>query len=282
MLKKVLHYNDVSQELLNSVPKLKRGEQVRFKCYSIQPDVNSPRRFNGPYIKNVPATDTIWDPTAEKYVEIAFADQSNNSKGGSVAVMRTIKFVAPIGDMVLTGGKAIDEYLYYYMSLSNYDGGNPNRDVSKEAYYYKVDENKNAKEKRTKRSVKLDALNKATNMTAEEVRDFIAATGGNDKASLDILRDTVESWADKDPAEFMKKADDISANLKASVKRALDQSVITFDKEQMLFAWADSKEPIMTVPRSQGSDHIRDFVESCISDKKYDKVLATIKKSLKK
>lgn len=282
MLKKVLHYNNVSAELLKTVPKLKKGEVVRFKSNSIKADDKSPRKFTGPYMENIPTTDTIFDKSQDRWVEIAYADQTNTSKGESIAVMRTIKFVAPLGEIACTGGIAKDEYLYYFLMLTNANGSNENRDTSKSVYFTVVDDEKAAKEKRSARNKKLDALNKATAMTPEEVRDFIASTGGNDKADLEVQREIVESWADKDPEEFLKKATDVSANLKATVKRALDQGVLKFDKEQMQFSWGDSGEPIMTVPRGQGLDHIRDFVETCIADKRYEKVIPTIKTSLKK
>lgn len=280
MLKKVIHYNSISDKLKSSVPPLKRGESVTFKCYQIKPDTNSPRKFTGPYMLNVPVIDTIWDEGANTYVEIAYADQQSTSKGDSIAVFRTIKFVAPLGEITLKGGVANDEYMYYYLMLTNHNGDKKDRDERKEKYFYRVNVEQESKTKRKERSSKLDALNKAVSMSDEEVRDFVAATGGNDKAPIDVLRDYAESWADKDPSGFMNKANDMTANLKATIKRALDQGVLKFDKEQMQFEWADSGEPIATVPRSQGADHIKDFVELIVSEKKYEKVLPTIKKSL--
>jgi hypothetical protein len=171
--------------------------------------------------------------------------------------------------------------MYYYMMLSNHRGEREDRDIRKEAIYYLVNKEEEAKNKRKGRNTKLDALNKAVNMSDDEVRDFVAATGGNDKSPIDVCREYAESWAEKDPTDFMKKAEDMSANLKATIKRALDQEVIKFDKEQMLFSWP-AGEPIATVSRSQGGDHIKELVEILVSEKKHEKVLPTIKKSLNK
>lgn len=281
MLKKVIHYNSISKELKDTVPPLKKGQNVTFKCYRIKPDTTSPRKFSGPYMLNVPVIDTIWDEGQGTFTEIAFADQQSTSKGDSIAVFRTIKFVAPLGEITLRGGVANDEYMYYYMMLSNHRGDKEGRDDRKEAIYHLVNKEAEAKSKRKERSLKKDALDKAYNMSDEEVKDFVAATGGNDRAAIDVCRDYVESWADKDPSDFMKKANDMSAQLKATIKRALDEEVIKFDKEQMLFSWA-AGEPIATVSRSQGGDHIREFVEILVSEKKHEKVLPTIKKSLNK
>jgi hypothetical protein len=281
MLKKVIHYNNITKALKETVQPLKRGQSVTFKSYQIKPDLKSPRKFTGPYMLNVPVTDTVWDESLNEYVEIAFADQQSTSKGDSIAVFRTIKFVAPLGEITLRGGVANDEYMYYYMMLSNFRGDKENRDDKKEAIYFLVNKEEEAKSKHKDRSAKLDALNKAVNMSDEEVRDFVASTGGNDKAAIDVCREYAESWADKDPVDFIKKAEDMSANLKATIKRALDQGVIKFDKEQLLFAWPTG-EPIATVSRQQGGDHIKELVEILVSEKKHEKVLPTIKKSLNK
>ncbi len=281
MLKKVIHYNNITKALKDSVPALKRGQSVTFKCYQIKPDTKSPRKFTGPFMLNVPVVDTVWDESINEYVEIAFADQQSTSKGDSIAVFRTIKFVAPLGEITLRGGVANDEYMYYYMMLSNFRGDKENRDTKKEAIYFLVNKEEEAKSKRKDRNAKLDALNKAVNMSDEEIKDFVAATGGNDKAPIDVCREYAEAWAEKDPVDFIKKAEDMSANLKATIKRALDQEVIKFDREQMLFTWPTG-EPIATVSRQQGGDHIKELVEILVSEKKHEKVLPTIKKSLNK
>jgi len=282
MLKKVLHYNDVSKELLDSIPKLQKGKTVKFRSSIIAPDNNNPRRFRGPSIDNILTKDTIWDEHQGRFVEIAYADQTANSKGESFATFRTIKFVAPLGEISCRGGVADEEYLYYFLMLTNQNGSREDRDPTKPIKFYKVDEEATAKEKRRERNKKLDALNKATSMSPEEVRDFIAATGGNDTAPLEVLREKVESWADTKPEEFLKLVTDLNAQLKATVKRALDKGIITFDKEQLLFSWGSSGEKIMTVSRSQGTDHLKEFVETVLSDKRYDKVIPSIKTALKK
>jgi hypothetical protein len=282
MLKKVLHYNNVSKELLASVPKLQKGKPARFRSSVIAPDSNNPRRFRGPSIDNILTKDTIWDPHQERFVEIAYCDQTANNKGESFAVFKTITFRAPLGEITCHAGVADEEYLYYFLMLSNQNSNKEDRDVTKPIKYYVVDEEKNAKEKRKERNKKLDALTKATSLSPDEIRDFIAATGGNDKDELEILREKVESWADSKPEEFLKLVSDVNANLKATVKRALDKGVITFDKEQLQFSWGNSGEKILSVSRSQGTDHLKEFVETVMTDKRYDKVIPSIRTALKK
>ncbi len=282
MLKKILHYNDVSKELIASIPKLKKGEIAKFKSLSIRPDDKSPRKFRGPFIENITTKDVIWDKHKQEFVEIAFCDQAVTNKGDSYAIFKTIKFMAPTGEITCRGGVADEEYLYYFLMLTNQNISNEDRDVSRKAYFQKVDREKEAKEKRKERNKRFDALTKATSMSPEEVRDFISATGGNDRQDLDILRNIVEEWADKHPEDFLQKTSDVLSQLKATVKRALDQGVIRFDKEQMRFFWGTGSEEILSVSRSQDGDHIREFAEICASDKRYEKVLPTIRKSLKK
>jgi hypothetical protein len=281
MLKKVLHYNDVSDDILKSVPKLKKGEVVRFKCVHINPDPKNERKFSGPRLYSIPPYDTIWDEKSETYCDIGHVMRSVTTTGEEIAIPKKIIFSSPTGEISLRGGNANEEYLYYYLYLSNYNGSNENRDTTKGIAFFQVDEEKTAKEKNTKRSKKFDALLAANNMTNEQIKDFVAATGGDDKQSIDILKDYVFDWADKSPEDFILKINDAEATTKATIKRALDQKVINFSSTELMFTWSGSGEKIASVPRADGIEHIKYLSDLLLSDKRYEKVLPTIKKSLK-
>jgi hypothetical protein len=281
MLKKILHYNDLSQEVISRVPKLKKGEVARFKCVLINPDINNERKYTGPRFYNTPSVDSIWDEGANDYVEIGFVDRQVLANGEVIANRKTIKFSAPSGEITLRGGVQEEEYLYYFLSLSNRNGSNENRDVSKSVDFVRIDEEKTAKEKNAKRSKKFDALLAANNLTNDQIKDFVAATGGDDKRAIDLLKDYVFDWADKNPDDFLVKINDVEASTKATIKRALDTKVIEFDKADMTFKWGESKEKIASVPKADGVEHINYLSDLLLSDKRYEKVLPTIKKSLK-
>jgi hypothetical protein len=281
MLKKILHYNDLSEQTISKVPKLKKGETARFKCVLINPDLKNERRFSGPRFYNIHPVDSVWDEGVNDYVEIGFVDRQVLSNGEVVANKKLIKFSAPSGEITLRGGVQEDEYLYYFLSLSNRNGSNENRDISKPIEFVRIDEEKKAKEKNEKRSKKFDALLAANNMTSDQIRDFVAATGGDDKKSIDILKDYVFDWADKNPEDFLVKINDVEATTKATIKRALDQGVIAFNTTELVFTWPGSGEKIASVPRADGIEHIKYLSDLLLSDKRYEKVLPTIKKSLK-
>jgi hypothetical protein len=281
MLKKVLHYNDVSDKVLSKVPKLKKGEVARFKCVLINPDLKHERRFSGPRFYNISPVDTIWDEGINDYVEIGFVDRQVLSNGEIVANPKLIKFSAPSGEITLRGGVQEEEYLYYFLSLSNRNGSNEDRDISKSIDYVRIDEEKSAKEKNAKRSKKFDALLAANNLTNDQIKDFVAATGGDDKRAIDLLKDYVFDWADKNPEDFLLKINDVEAATKATIKRALDQGVIKFSATELIFTWGESGEKIASVPRADGIEHIKYLSDLLLSDKRYEKVLPTIKKSLK-
>jgi hypothetical protein len=281
MLKKVLHFNDVSEEILESVPKLKKGEVARFKCVHINPDHKNERKFSGPRFYSIPPFDTVWDEKNGVYSDIGFVTRSVSTSGDEMAIPKKIVFSAPTGEVRLRAGVAEEEYLYYYLSLSNYNGSNANRDTTKGIAFFQVDEEKVAKEKNTKRSKKFDALLAANNMTNEQIKDFVASTGGDDKQSIDILKDYVFDWADKSAEDFLLKINDAEATTKATIKRAIDQGVIKFSSTDLLFTWGESGEKIASVPRADGIEHIKYLSDLLLSDKRYEKVLPTIKKSLK-
>lgn len=281
MLKKVLHYNDLSEEMISKVPKLKKGEVARFKCVLINPDLKNERRFSGPRFYNIHPVDSVWDEGVNDYVEIGFVDRQALANGEVVANKKVIRFSAPSGEITLRGGVQEDEYLYYFLTLSNRNGSNENRDISKPIEFVRIDEEKKAKEKNDKRSKKFDALLAANNMSTDQIRDFVASTGGDDKQAIEILKDYVFDWADKSPEDFLLKLNDAEATTKAIIKRAIDQGVINFSATELMFTWSGSGEKIASVPRADGIEHIKYLSDLLLSDKRYEKVLPTIKKSLK-
>jgi len=281
MLKKVLHYNDVSDEVIKSIPKLKKGETVRFKCVHINPDPKNERKFSGPRFYSIPAFDQIWDEKEGRYTDIGYVSRTVTTTGEEIAKPKKVIFPAPVGEIRVRGGVAEEEYLYYYLSLSNHNGSNLNRDQTVGIAFVKIDVEQAAKEKNTKRSKKFDALLAANSMTTEQIKDFVAATGGDDKQAIDILKDYVFDWADKSPEDFLLKLNDAEATTKAVIKRALDQGVINFSGAELLFTWSGSGEKIASVPRADGIEHIKYLSDLLLSDKRYEKVLPTIKKSLK-
>lgn len=271
-MKRTKFYNNVSDALLKPT-KLKPGQQVVYKVEGITPDPMNPGKWAIPAAKNVPPIDQIWDEEKQEYVEIA-AVRTFDSEGNHT--FHEIWFFGnQVGLMILRGGNAVDQEIHSYLSLCNYNGSNPNRDTTKEVYFTLVDEQAKSEGERKVRNLKREALNVSADLTAEDVRNFIAALGQDDTKPLEVLRNDLETMADNDPKSFLELVSNKQAVMKATLNRALKKNVIKFEEEQSRFTWANG-EVITTVARTTGSDAIEDLVAFCVSSAKGEKVYQTI------
>lgn len=271
-MKKTKFYNNVSESLLKPT-KLKPGQQVVYKVEGITPDPMNPGKWAIPAAKNVPPIDQIWDEEKQEYVDIA-AVRSFDAEGNHT--FHEIWFFGnQVGLLILRGGSAIDQEIHSYLSLCNYNGSNPNRDTTKEVYFTLVDETAKSENERKVRNLKREALNVSADLTAEDVRNYIAALGQDDTKPLEVLRNDLETLADNDPKSFLELVSNKQAVMKATLNRALKKNVIKFEEEQSRFTWANG-EVITTVARTTGSDAIEDLVAFCVSSTKGEKVYQTI------
>lgn len=277
-MKKTEQYNQLSKGLLDST-KLKKDQTATFRILGINRSPFNPGEVIIPAAVNVPPIDQIWDDEKNEYVDIA-AISSVGRNGDNIYY--DIWFVsAQAGHMILRGGVARDQEIYSYLTLCNYNASNPNRDTSKEAIFELVDEGAKSEKERVTRNLRREALNAAADLSVDDVRNYIAALGKDDTRKVEILRNELEEYADKDPEGFIALISNKQAAMKATINRALAKNVIVFDTEQSRFTW-NNGEAILTVARSTGSDAVDELISFCISSQKGEKVFQTIQSKAKK
>jgi hypothetical protein len=277
-MKRTELYNKVSPELLAKT-RLKPGEQVVYRVAGIQPNPMDPTKWAIPAARNVPITDEIWDEFKQEYVPIGAV--RSVSADGTHAFHDIFFYANQAGHMILYGGRAEDQDIHAYLMLCNYNGANPNRDTSKEIIFELVDEGAKSEKERRSRNVKREALNAAADLSADEVRNYIAALGQDDTGKVDILRNRLEEMADNDPEGFMELINNKQAAMKATINRALNKGVINFEAEQSRFTWPNG-EVILVVSRTTGGDNIEELLGYCVGSPKGEKVFQTIQSKSKK
>lgn len=277
-MKKTELYNNVSPELLNQF-KLKPGEQVVYRVAGIQPNPMDPTKWAIPAVRNVPVTDEIYDPIADKYVSIS-AIKSINADGTN-NYYQLYFFGSHGGHLILLGGRAADQEIHSYLSLCNYNGSNPSRDESKEVIFELVDEVAKSQKETKQRNLKREALNSAADLSADDVRNYIAALGQDDTQKIEVLRNKLEEMADNDPEGFVALISNKQATMKATINRAITKGAIVFDAEQSRFTWPNG-EAILTVSRTTGGDNVDELISYCVSGAKGEKVYQTLQSKAKK
>lgn len=277
-MRKTEEYNNLSEQKIKSVT-LKKNDTVVYRTASIQRHPLMPEEIVIPAIQIMPTTDQIWDDELQSYVDIA-AIKSVRPNGE--VIFHEIEFTkAGAGHMILKGDSPADREIHEFMALSNYNGSNPNRDTSKPIHFYCVDENKNSEVERKVRNFKREALNVAADLSADEVRTYIAAIGKDDNRPLELLRNELERIADLDPSGFLDLVNNKQSTMRAMIQRSLLKGAILFDQERSMFTWPNG-EAILTVARTTGQDAIDELISYCISSAKGEKVYQTITAKAKK
>lgn len=277
-MKKTALYNNLPDEVIAKT-KLRPGETVSYRLVGLSVNPMDPSRLAIPSLKSVPSIDQIWDPVTESYIDIA-AVKSVDPDG--THNMHKIYFYGNSGGTItLYGGRAIDQEIHSYLSICNYNKSKEGRDETKEPIFELIDEGRRSETERKSRNIKREALNAAADLSADEVRDYIAALGMDDSGKIEVLRNHLEEMADKVPTQFMELISNKQAVMKATINRALAKNAIVFNPEQSRFVWPNG-EVILTVSRTTGGNHIEELVSFCVSSAKGEKVYSTISTKAKK
>ena len=264
---------------IRTPPQLKRNEVKVFQYLGVKKDPQNPGKVIMPSIHMIPQIDRVYDKESDDYVDIA----SIASLGvGGKPQFNTIQFTKKEkGLLAVRGSKTGDREIYQYLMLSNYNASNPDRDTSIVPLFKLVEPKKEASDSRKQRTMRRDAMNVAAELSASEVREFIAALNKDEKRDISILRDELEIMAEKDPQQFITLSKDKNKSIQANCKKAIDKKVIRFDKASSTFLWVSTGETIVQVPRSSKTSYLQGFTNFVLSNKNGELVYEEIVKLLK-
>lgn len=240
-------YNNYSKELIKKIP---RGSTVMYKLTDIQPDPDNDGKFLIPAYRNVPSTDEIYDPIADDYVQIAYI---TNVRADGEAIFGEINFTrAGGGCIVLNGNNPTHQKMYQYLELSNGNMSNKNRVTSKAGFFSKADTKADAILERQERKMILEAMQKANNLTEDDVKFVASSLGMKLNKSEDELRNDVEEFAEFNPEDFLNITLQQTNRTESLVREAVDLRIISHNQKSAKFVWSESKKDIFTYKKKIG------------------------------
>ena len=271
---KTKNYNNIED-----VPTLKRNEVKAFQYYGIKDDPLNAGQVSMPSVIIVPNKDRVFDPKRNDYVDIAAIKTIGI---GDKPAFAEIKFTKQNrGKLILKGSVPVEKEVFEYLSISNANASNPNRDTSVRPLYELVNPAAEAKSKRQTRSLRREAMNVAAELSGSEVREFVSSLGKDETRDLSVLRDELETLAEATPKDFIKLSKNSNKSYAANIKRAIDKKIISFDRETNTFTWAATDETIVQVPRSSKLGHLEGFTNFVLSNKNGENIYQEIVKLLK-
>lgn len=285
-MKSYHNFNDVSAELLATVPKLKPGQKMVFQMLTginIQ-DAESGENIIAYGKVQIPCKDRIKDPFTKKVHDIGIVEEYDiQSKEPT-----KFKFFMPgqgdqhfSGQFELIGGVVEDEEMLEYLFLSNYNESNPNRSDKVHPMFRPIDEIANSGKIKRAANKRRDALILVTEMDMVNIKNVASALNFPDFPDDEILRSKVIEWADENPEDFLELYADPTTMVKADIKRGIDKGILIYDPAGNRMLWAKGNAVIATFDRVEGADHLQQMADWCITAKNGGDVLKTIRKKIK-
>lgn len=261
MLKSIGRYNNFPKGF--EQPKLAKGEAALYQLLNSVADPDRPGQFRYNALTKIRSIDTV--VINDETVDIGLV--KSVTREGDVNEVDYIKIMGQenAGYFRLVGGSINDDKMYAFLELCNENESNPNRDESRIAKFRRIDDLKDAKDTRKKRSDKLAAMTFASNMNLTSVKQFASSRNWDENLEPEVLRSMVEKLAEENPKEFIRLAMDKDIEIKATIKRAIDNKVIEFNLPQSKWVWVKGGETIAQVARVEGIepfDGLCDFIKT--------------------
>ncbi len=284
MLEKVGKFNDLSPKLRSILEeKVKSfGKKVRFK-FEIARQNPDPEKKNGAVIYPFLYTlDPIVFDIVDTNEDVKEKGRETAQRVKKVGIVETIKDngepdkfrririkESERGVKTFDMEKVSDvEEVYLLLIHPKLDGG-LFQDKSKVPIVKLIDEQKAATDARNERTARKKAMDIAEAMTDKEVVEFADAMSAGDEVKWDstqdigILRNEVEYLAETDPKFFNDLVESKTLKYKATIKQALDRSIISFDPVEYKFSWAGNSQIISVlspIGEKNEVDKLADFL----------------------
>jgi len=277
-MKRVGVFNNLPANM--KVAPLKRGTTILYRLVNYVIDNTDPAKPNRrvwPKAIKIPTLDQIIDPDTNEVIRIGVVNTVDCDGNPSIDTY-WVRGMENDGYFILSGDSIKDQYFHWYFSLCNHNRSNPRRDTSVDPLFELVDAPGDAKKELKKFDVELEAMLFVRDMSTEELKNFAASLGWNEKEDADILRNMAKDLAKKDAVAFNKLITNKDVELKAFIKRAKDAGAIVYDQRQNKVML--NGETIATFARVEGMNWITQMADWIKTAKNGDRVLDAIKKSV--
>lgn len=266
MLEKVDKINDLSDGLRAYLQKEwdKLPDRIVYK-FNIHHDNPDPEKYNGPILwpsvfKLPQVRFSMVDPFSEPKRQIHVGmvkevdDKGVPNRFDKIAVKGSER-----GVVVLRKASFEDQNRFAYMELHPRHGGNKWRDKEQLPIFHRVDEEKEAGQKRATRAVRITAMSVAESLKDYEVKNFAAALNWDENEPMTLLRDKLETLAEDDAQFFTDLFNTGNLEYRYTVKRAVVNHIIAYVPTESKFIWVTNQQTIATLPfeEAAGKDEVQ-------------------------
>lgn len=269
-LEPVGNYNKFSAklkaEITNHVKSFGNKVRYQFSIANANPD---PSKFDGEFIW--PGTYTLdpctWDITDPHEDNNSFSRvkkvgivEAIDEKGIPVRFKKIRVRGVQRGELLLDLTDSNDFIMAMAIEMHPKLAGGKFQNSKQQPVIKRINEVADAEAQRAKRLAQRKATEKAEKMKDEEIYAFVDAMLWDRSLELSILRNQVEDLAGSDPDFFEKFTSGKSIEYKATVKRALDLSVVVFNPTDYSYSY-DNGQLIIALPPVENKTNVDLFAE---------------------
>jgi len=284
-MKQVGSYNQLSEKFLEErdIKPLLPGQRKKFRSTKELLDPNDKTGKTVMYNVNgetIPPIDQVFDKhqgANGKMVDIGLINSVDKDGRPERAIKFQMKPDKRTGDFHLYGDREEDRYVYWYFQICNYNKNNPNRFTNKDAIFFEVDEDGEAKKIIRNRSKRHEVEKFVLDRGYGDLKKISLALGWGDSKSEDVMRRELLDFASNDPETFEKLITDTKALESLSViKKAFDEGILQWNEVERKVTFAQNT--VATLERVEGRKYHEQFDEYLKTTKTGDSIYQSIKK----
>lgn len=252
---KVTEYNQFSKSL---VRKLKPDERATYRILNVRPDPDNWGRYLMPAAYQIPSTDIIFDKEKGEFVTIGAIERQDNE--GNAIFLNIVFNAGNMGYIFLNGSNPVHQKIYQYLDICNFNESNKNRNTEVEAVFYRVDNEKDAKEERQLRKMIAKAVTIAIELDDDKARS-VAMAFGIDAESIEEIRNLLEDFAEMNPEEFLEVLERATLENETKLKEAVKKGIIKNNLNAQAFEWTDTGKEIMKYKKAPNKNYFKELAD---------------------
>jgi len=256
---KASDFNQFSESL---VRKLKPDERASYRVLNVRADPDNAGRWLVPAALQIPSTDIIYDKKKGEFVNIAAIERQDLN--GAPEFANIVFSSVNLGYLFLNGSNALHQKIYQFIELCNFNQSNKDRNQEAEAFFYRVDNKKDAMEERTLRKLIVKAVNIALELDDAKAKEAAMAVG-IDAESIEEIRNLLEDFAEESPEEFLEIIERASLANESMLKDAVKAGFIKNNLNAQAFEWTDTGKEIYKYKKGVNKNYFKelaDYLES--------------------
>jgi ribosomal protein L20 len=164
----------------------------------------------------------------------------------------------------LNGSNALHQKIYQFIELCNFNQSNKDRNEEAEAFFYRVDNKKDAMEERILRKLIVKAVNAALELDDVKAKEAAMAVG-IDAETIEEIRNLLEDYAEQNPEEFLEIIERASLANETLLKDAVKAGFIKNNVNSSQFEWTETGKEIYKYKKAPNKNYYKelaDYLES--------------------